>query len=60
MGRELEALFAGSRDGDLVALLLERVLDASRDGELVLDDQDRGRHPTDATPGPAGGLTTGL
>ena len=38
MGRELEALFAGSRDGDLVALLLERVLDASRDGELVLDD----------------------
>jgi len=49
MGRELEALFAGSRDGDLVALLLERVLDASRDGE-----------PTDATPGPAGGLTTGL
>src|SRR4029079_2464831 len=39
---ELEALLARSGDRDLVALLLEGVLDASRDGELVFDDQDGG------------------
>ena len=41
---ELQALLAGSRDRHLVALLLEGVLDPARDGELVLDDQDRGSH----------------
>ena len=40
--RDLEALFAVARDGDLVALLLEGVLDAARDGVLVFDDQDGG------------------
>ena len=38
--RELEAFFAVARDGDLVALLLECVLDAPRDGVFVLDDQN--------------------
>src|SRR5947207_9113173 len=41
---ELEPLLAALCDGDLVALLLERVLDSARHGELVLDDQDRGTH----------------
>ena len=41
---ELEPLLAGPGDGDLVALLLEGVLDAARDGELVFDDQDGGGH----------------
>ena len=49
-GRELEALLAGAGDDDLVALLLEGELDAPRDGELVLDDQDGGCHGRDATP----------
>ena len=35
-----QALLAVGREGDLVALLLEGVLDAARDGVLVLDDQD--------------------
>ena len=39
--RELEALLAGAGHGDLVAFLLERVLDSARDGVLVFDDQDR-------------------
>ena len=38
--RDLEALLAVARDGHLVALLLEGVLDAARDGVLVLDDQN--------------------
>src|SRR5262245_44618258 len=42
--REVEALFAAAGDRDLVALLLQRVLDAARDGELVFDDEDRGAH----------------
>ena len=41
---EVEALLAGAGDGDLVALLLEGVLDAAGDGELVFDDQDRCGH----------------
>ena len=54
--REVQALLAGPRDGDLVALLLEGVLDSARDGELVLDDQDRGSHgrPMLHRPPPAG------
>src|SRR5689334_14607026 len=44
VGRELETFLAALRDGHLVALLLEGVLDAAGDGELVLDDQDRGAH----------------
>jgi hypothetical protein len=43
--REVEALLAGPRDRDLVALLLQGVLDAARDRVLVLDDQDGGRRP---------------
>ena len=42
--RDLEAFLAVARDGHLVALLLERVLDAPRDGVFVLDDQNRCRH----------------
>ena len=42
--RDVEALLAGARDRDLVALLLEGVLDAARDGVLVFDDQDGGGH----------------
>ena len=49
--RELEALLAAARDRDLVALLLEGVLDPAGDGELVFDDEDRGGHRGDATPG---------
>ena len=41
---EVEALLAGARDRDLVALLLEGVLDPASDGVLVFDDQDRGGH----------------
>ena len=37
-------------DGDLVALLLEGVLDPAGDGVLVFDDQDGGGHARDATP----------
>ena len=44
VGRDLEALLAGSGDRDLVALLLEGVLDAAGDGVLVFDDQDGGGH----------------
>ena len=39
------------REGHLVALLLEGVLDAARDGVLVLDDQDRGCHRAGWYPG---------
>ena len=42
--RELEALLAGAGDADLVALLLEGVLDPAGDGVLVFDDQDGGCH----------------
>ena len=42
--RDLEPLLAGPGDADVVALLLEGVLDAARDGVLVFDDQDRGCH----------------
>ena len=42
--RDLEALFAVARDGDLVTLLLEGVLDPARDGVLVFDDEDRCGH----------------
>ena len=48
--RDLEALLAGAGDGDLVALLLEGVLDPARDGVLVFDDEDGGCHAADATP----------
>ena len=41
---DLQALLAAARDGDLVALLLERVLEAARDRVLVFNDQNRGRH----------------
>ena len=41
---ELEALLARPGDGDLVALLLEGVLDPASDGVLVFDDQDGGGH----------------
>ena len=47
---DLEPLLAGARDADVVALLLERVLDAARDGVFVLDDQDGRTHAGDATP----------
>ena len=42
--RDLEAFLAGARDGDLVALLLEGVLDPASDGVLVFDDEDGGCH----------------
>src|SRR3954471_17864060 len=42
--RDVEALLPGTGDGDLVALLLEGVLDATRDGMLVFDDEDGGCH----------------
>ena len=42
--RDLEALLAGARDGDLVALLLEGVLDPASDRVLVFDDEDGGCH----------------
>jgi hypothetical protein len=58
--RELEALFAGSRDRNLVALLLECVLDAPGDGELVLDDENRCRHGADPTPDPVRGPARGF
>ena len=48
--RDLEAFLAGTRDGDLVALLLEGVLDPASDGVLVFDDEDGGCHAGDATP----------
>ena len=41
---DVEAFLAGAGDGDLVALLLEGVLDAARDGVLVFDDEDGGCH----------------
>ena len=43
-GRDVEALLAGPGDRDLVALLLEGVLDPAGDGVFVLDDQDGGCH----------------
>ena len=42
--RDLEALLAGAGDRDLVALLLEGVLDAAGDRVLVFDDEDGGCH----------------
>jgi hypothetical protein len=42
--REVEALLAALRDRDLVALLLEGVLDPAGNRELILDDQDRAAH----------------
>ena len=50
VGRDVEALLAGTSDRDLVALLLECVLDTARDGVLVFDDEDGGCHAADATP----------
>ena len=47
---DLEPLLAGAGDADVVPLLLERVLDPSRDRVLVLDDQDGRTHAGDATP----------
>src|SRR5579862_6841355 len=41
---DLEAFLAGSGERDLVALLLEGVLDPAGDRVLVLDNQDRGGH----------------
>ncbi len=49
-GRDLQALLAGLGDADVVALLLEGVLDPASDGVLVFDDQDRGCHAPDTTP----------
>ncbi len=43
-GCHLEALLTIARNGDLVALLFQRVLDPARDGVLVFDNQDRGGH----------------
>ena len=37
---DLQGLLAGAGDGDLVALLLEGVLDAASDGVFVFDDED--------------------
>ncbi len=37
---DLQRLLAGAGDGDLVALLLEGVLDAAGDGVFVFDDED--------------------
>src|SRR3954471_6870100 len=42
--RDLEALLARAGDGDLVAFLLKGVLDATRDGMFVFDDEDGGCH----------------
>ena len=42
--RDLEALFTRSGDGDLVALLLQGVLDAASDRVLVFDDENGGCH----------------
>ena len=41
---QVEALLARGRDGHLVALLLEGILDAPSDGVLVFDDEDGGGH----------------
>jgi hypothetical protein len=41
---DVQALLAGSGDGDLIAFLLERVLNAAGNRVLVLDDQDGGGH----------------
>ena len=49
-----QPLLARARDGDLVPLLLEGELDASRDGVLVFDDQDGG-HGVAILHGPADG-----
>ena len=57
--RDVEALLAGAGDGDLVAFLLERVLDAARDGVLVFDDEDGGGHAADATPARPGSPARG-
>ena len=57
-GGELQALLARARDRDLVPLLLEGVLDASRDGELVFDDQDGG-HGVAILHGPGAGPSNG-
>src|SRR6185503_11157028 len=55
--REVEAFLATLGDRDLVPLLLEGVLDSAGNGELVLDDQDRGAHgwPTVHRVAPSGG-----
>src|SRR5450759_4469036 len=42
--RELQALLAGTGDRDLVALLLEGVLDTTRHRVLVFDDENGARH----------------
>ena len=57
---DLEAFLARTGQGDGVALLLEGVLDAARNGVLVFDDEDRAGHPFDRTPAPEKGLRTGL
>ena len=44
VGRDVQPLFAGTGHGHFVAFLLEGVLDPSRDGVLVFDDQDGGGH----------------
>ncbi len=38
---DVQAILGVGGEGDLIALLLESVLDATRDGVFVLDDQDR-------------------
>src|ERR1035437_5448131 len=41
---KLKPLLAGTGHSDLIALLLEGVLDSPRDGVFILDDQDSGSH----------------
>ena len=40
LSSDLERLLSGARHGHLVALLLQRILDAARDGVFVFDDED--------------------
>ncbi len=42
VGGNVQPFLTRSGDGNLVALLLQGVLDPARDGMLVLDDQDGG------------------
>ena len=44
VGGELEPFLAGAGERDLIPLLLEGVLDPTRNGVLVFDDQDGGCH----------------
>ncbi len=46
---ELQPVLAVARDCYLVALLLECVLDAARDGVFVFNDENRGSHAIDRT-----------